>query len=96
MIIEFLTFRLTPGELADWLPHDEAAWSRFLERQDGFVSKQIWVERGVADEVHAVITWRDEASWKAIPQADLDAVDRALGPWVRTPSCRTFDLVRDC
>lgn len=58
--------------------------------------KQLRAERDRNDEVHAVITWQDEASWKAIPQTDLDAVNQAFGPWVRTPTCRTFDVVRDC
>jgi uncharacterized protein (TIGR03792 family) len=96
VVIEFLTFRVDPAELAEWLSSEEATWSRFLERQDGFVSKQMWVERDRPGEVHAVITWRNEESWKAIPQTELDAVDAAFGRWVREPTCRTFDVIRDC
>jgi len=36
---------------------DEANWSRFVERQDGFVRKQIWVDIDDPDHIHAMIEW---------------------------------------
>ena len=42
-----------------------------------------------------VITWEDEASWNAIPQEELAAVDAEMGAWVREPTCRIFDVIRD-
>lgn len=96
MVIEFLTFTIDPSEQAGWMPVEEQAWSRFLERQVGFVSKQLWVERDRPNEVHAVITWTDEASWNAIPQEELAAVDASMGKWLRDPTCRIFDVIRDC
>lgn len=94
MVIEYLTFTVDPAGLREWLATDEQVWSRFLERQDGFIGKQVWVERGCPNEVHAVITWADEGSWRAIPQNEIDALDAAMGLSMRTPSCRTFEVIR--
>ncbi len=96
MVIEYLTFRINPNERDGWMAIDEQSWSRFLERQKGFIGKQLWVERDCPNEVHAVITWEDEASWNAIPQEELAAVDAAMGLWLREPTCRIFDVIRDC
>ncbi len=96
MVIEFLTFRVAVEERHEWMQVEEAAWSRFLERQDGFVRKQLWVDVDDPDHVHAMIEWRSLDQWKSIPQAELEAVDQSMGPWVRECTCRTFEVIRDC
>lgn len=96
MVIEFLTFQIDPTARESWLAVEEQTWSRFLERQPGFVAKQMWIERDVPGEVFAVITWQDEASWHAIPADELAAVDTSMGAAFLNPtSCRVFDVIRD-
>ena len=96
MVIEFLTFRVDPDERAAWMEVEEQTWSRFLERQRGFVRKQLWVD--VDDEtcVHAMIEWESLEHWRAIPHDQLAAVDESMGDWVRDCTCRTFEVIRDC
>lgn len=94
MVIEYLTFTIDPNGLEEWLVADQRVWSRFLERQPGFVGKQVWVERGCPHEVHAVITWADETSWRTVSQDDIDALDVEMGSSMRIPDCRTFDVIR--
>ncbi len=96
MVVEFLTFTIDPSERAAWLPIEERSWSRFLERQNGFISKQLWMERDRPDEVYAVIFWESEALWHAIPKEELAAVDASMGGWLRDPTCRTYEVIRDC
>ena len=96
MVIEFLTFRVDPAERAAWMEVEERTWSRFLERQAGFVRKQLWVDVDDETHVHAMIEWESLEHWKAIPDAELAAVDAAMGPWWRDCTCRTFQVVRDC
>jgi len=96
VVIEFLTFRVPPDERPEWMQNDETTWSRFLERQDGFVRKQLWVDVDDPDHLHAMIEWESLDHWKAIPHDELAAVDEAMGPWVREASCRTFEVIRDC
>ena len=96
MVIEFLTFHVPVDERPEWLQIEEATWSRFLERQDGFVRKQIWVDVVDPDHVHAMIEWESLEQWQAIPHDELAAVDESMGPWVREATCRTYEVIRDC
>lgn len=79
MVVEFLTIEVPRALLEEWLDADERIWTRFLERQDGFVDKQVWVSRAPVDEhtvaVHAVIRWASEEQWKAIADDVLRRVD---------------------
>ena len=94
VVIEFLTFTVDPADHEGWLDADARHWTAFLSQQAGFVSKQVWIDREQADRIHAVITWTDEASWKAIPADDLARVDDDMGEWVRPLTCRTLDVAR--
>lgn len=95
MVIEFLTFRVDPTERSEWMTVEEATWSRFLERQPGFIRKQLWLEAGDDDHVHALIEWESMEHWKSIPNDQLEAVDASMGPWMRECTCRTFDVLRN-
>jgi len=95
VVIEFLTFRVPPNERDEWMQIEEATWSRFLERQEGFVRKQLWVDVDQPDDVHAMIEWESLDHWKTIPADELAAVDEAMGTWVRSCTCRTFEIIRD-
>ena len=93
MVIEFLTFQVPPDDLEEWLDVEARHWSRFLERQSGFIRKEMW--RSVDDEtaVHAVIWWESMEHWKSIPQERLDDVVAAMGPYERHADCTAFDLL---
>ncbi len=95
MVIEFLTFHVPVDERQQWMQVEEAAWSRFLEGQDGFVRKQLWVDVDEPDDVHAMIEWESLEHWKSIPEDELAAVDASMGTWKRDCTCRTFEVVRN-
>ncbi|MDH3753106.1 MAG: TIGR03792 family protein [Acidimicrobiia bacterium] len=96
MVIELLTFTVSPVDRAQWLEVEERTWSRFLESQDGFVRKEMWVSAADESQVHAVIWWASLAQWKAIGPDAVRAVDDRMGEWFREPTVRTFDVVREC
>ena len=56
----------------------------------------MWVEEGVPGRVHAVIRWESREAWDAVPRADVEAVDAAMGEWCREATMRAFRVVRDC
>jgi uncharacterized protein (TIGR03792 family) len=104
MVVEFLTFVVPAEERTEWLEIEEQHWSRFLERQPGFVRKEIWVpevhlnsdDSSTAHlKVHAVIWWESLEAWQAIPQDQLDAVAQAMGPHERAAVCETFTVQRE-
>ena len=93
MVVEFLTFRVEPDELDEWLEIEAAHWTAFLSRQRGFVRKEMWRSHDDPTAVHAVIWWESMAAWKSIPQRELDAVADAMGAHERTATCTSFDLL---
>ena len=93
MVVERLTFQVAKSDHDAWLAADAQSWTPFLAACDGFVSKQIWAERGRPDELQAIILWQSEAQWKAIPQAELDATEARMGAMSRPLVCRTFDVL---
>lgn len=94
MVVEFLTFSVPENELDEWLVVEERHWSRFLERQDGFVRKEMWRSQAEPTTVHAVIWWESLEQWQAIPTAELDAVAAAMGTDERPATCQAFEVVR--
>lgn len=94
MVVEFLTFSVPPESQADWLAIEERHWSRFLERQDGFVRKEVWRSREEPDRVQVVIWWESMAQWQAIPRAALDEVATAMGHHEREATCVAYDVLR--
>lgn len=96
MVVEHLTFDVPVEELHEWLRHEEVHWSRFLERQDGFVRKEMWRSIDDPTKVHAVIWWESMAQWKAIPGDDLARVAAAMGEHERSPACEPLEVIRDC
>jgi len=96
MVIEFLTFEVPLSERAEWLRLEEQHWSRYLERQGGFVRKQIWENVDDPTKVHAAIWWESMEQWQAIPEAELAAVAEAMGAHEREATLTTFNLIREC
>lgn len=94
-VIEFLTFRVPVAEREEWLRIEEQHWSRYLELQDGFIRKEVWVAADDPESVHAVIWWETLEQWKAIPAEGLAAVERAMGDHERTATCNTYELLRN-
>ena len=95
VVIEFLTFDVAPDDRERWLRVEEEVWSRFLEAQDGFIRKEMWLAEEDPSAVHAVIWWESLAQWKAIGPESVAAVDERMGEWLRVPSCRTYHVIRE-
>ena len=94
MVIEWLTFEVPSNEQDEWLAIEESIWTRFLEAQPGFVRKEVWVEEGSPDLVHAVIWWENLALWKQITPEQVDEVDRRMGEAWRACTMKVYDVRR--
>ena len=95
MVIEFLTFTVPTSVQNHWKALDEAVWTRFLEKQEGFVRKELWQSPGNPEKLHAVIWWRDKDSWKAISDEQIGIVDKGMGDYLIEPEMREFLVITD-
>jgi uncharacterized protein (TIGR03792 family) len=95
MVVEMLTFAVAEADRAEWLRVEEQVWSRFLERQPGFVRKEMWVDVEDTASVHAMIWWESLELWQAISAETVAAVDAGMGEWFREGTLRTFQVVRE-
>lgn len=94
MVVEYLTFDVPVAGRDEWLAIEAQHWTRFLERQPGFVRKEIWAPADVPDVVHAVIWWESLEQWQAIPEDELAAVSARMGKHERSATCATFEVLR--
>lgn len=83
MVIEVLRFEVDPADRPRWLEVEEAVWTRFLERQDGYVRKERWLHADDPSAVSVVIWWETLEQWKRISAAEVEAVDQEMGEWFR-------------
>ena len=74
--IEWLEFAVPPARQEFFLQQDAAVWDPFLARYPDFAGKEVWVQP--PDRLILVLRWRSRAAWKAIPQAQVDAVEAAF------------------
>ena len=95
MVVEFLTFTVPVDELQDWLVIEREHWTMYLQRQPGFIRKQMWRSQDDPTAVHAVIWWESMEHWKAVPSAELARVAAAMGRHEREATCIAYDVVRE-
>jgi len=94
MVIEWLTFEVTPREQDEWLSLEESVWSRFLELQPGFVRKEIWIDENEPGLVNAVIWWENMDLWKAITADHVAAVDERMGDAWKPCTMKVYQVRR--
>ncbi len=73
--VEFLVFEMAPEHRERFIKLDHEIWTPALSRQDGFVSKEVWIDENLPNQVTLVTYWATYAQWKAIPHAELKATD---------------------
>ncbi len=83
MVIEWLKFRVPATQRERYIQVDDEIWTPALKAYPGFISKETWIDPADDSSVIFVIRWRTREDWKAIPEADLEAItaqfDAALG-----------------
>ncbi len=89
MVIEWLQFNVPPEKRSAFLERDEAVWTQGLQKYPGFIGKETWIDPQTTNII-LVIRWETRQQWKAIPQADLDALDRQMGD-LRMPIIKSYE-----
>ena len=76
-VVEFLRQNLFCKDLRRFLQCDREIWTSFLKTQNGFVSKDYWLDDSESKSmtgnctVYQHITWASREQWKSIDQEDL-------------------------
>jgi uncharacterized protein (TIGR03792 family) len=76
MVVEWQRVRVRPELLERYLEADEAVWTAGLRREEGFLGKEVWLDRERSGEAVLVIRWRSERHWKGIPEERLEDLER--------------------
>lgn len=93
MVIELLTVTMNPSVVDAYLVRDREVWTAFLERQPGFLGKEVWVSNDEPGTVAMVIRWSSRELWKAITPDQVAAVDLDMGELLPdTLRCDDYDL----
>ena len=80
-VVEFLKQNLFCKDLSRFFEYDREIWTSFLKTQNGFVSKDYWLDPSESKyltgncTVYQHITWTSRELWKSISQVDLAQVD---------------------
>lgn len=76
MIVEWRRMRVRSELVQRFLKADEAVWTAGLAREEGFLGKEVWLDRREPGEVVLVIRWRSERDWTSIPGERLEELER--------------------
>lgn len=76
MVIEWLTFAVDPENRETFVRLDNEIWTAALSQYPGFISKEVWISPNLLDQVVYIVRWQTRELWKAIPQADLEAIEK--------------------
>lgn len=81
-ITEQLRLKVPEEQRQIWLEAEHATWEPWLASQDGFLGRELLWDP-LHGEATLLIRWASRAQWKAIPQAEIDAVQSRFEEQVR-------------
>jgi uncharacterized protein (TIGR03792 family) len=83
VVVEHLRVKVPAEALDDWIAAERGSWEPWLERQPGFLDRQLlWdPER---EEGTLLIHWRNREAWKAIPAAEIEQVQQRFEALARS------------
>jgi uncharacterized protein (TIGR03792 family) len=86
MVIEWLRFRVKTELRELFIERDREIWVTGLSKKKGYLGKEVWIDSesstGRASEdsdVIFVIRWESMEDWKAVPQAEIDNLNKLMG-----------------
>ncbi len=74
-VFELLRLHVSSDDREAWLNAEKASWEPWLAKQNGFVERKLFWDQE-KEEAILLITWESRDQWKAIPQEEVDAVQK--------------------
>jgi len=75
VLVEHLRIKVPADAVADWIQAERGSWEPWLERQRGFLDRQLLWDPD-REEGTLLIHWRSRADWQAIPDQEIAAVQQ--------------------
>ena len=75
VVVEHLRLKVPAEARQAWIEAEQGSWEPWLARQPGFLGRQLYWDPATGEGT-LLIRWADRASWKAIPQAEVQAVQQ--------------------
>ena len=73
VVVEHLRIKVPADGRAAWLQAEHGSWEPWLEQQDGYLGRDLlWDSE--REEGTLLIRWASREQWKAIPEAEVEAV----------------------
>lgn len=75
VVVEHLRLKVPAEARQAWIEAEQGSWEPWLTRQQGFLGRQLLWDPAT-EEGTLLIRWADRSSWKAIPEAEVQAVQQ--------------------
>lgn len=75
MVIEYLKFLVTPEKREEFIAKDREIWTPAIAEYPGFLSKEVWINPEIAEEIIIIVRWSTREQWKAIPTNFLAKIE---------------------
>ena len=75
VVVEHLRVKVPAEARQAWLTAEQGSWEPWLAQQPGFLDRQLLWDPAT-EEGTLLIRWADREHWKAIPQAEVEAVQQ--------------------
>ena len=73
VVVEHLRIKVPADGRAAWLQAEQGSWEPWLKQQDGYLGRDLlWDSE--REEGTLLIRWASREQWKAIPKAEVEAV----------------------
>ena len=73
VVVEHLRIKVPADGRQAWLEAEQGSWEPWLQKQDGFLGRELLWD-SAREEGTLLIRWASREQWKAIPEADVEAV----------------------
>ena len=73
VVVEHLRIKVPANGRQAWLEAEQGSWEPWLQKQDGFLGRELLWD-SAREEGTLMIRWASREQWKAIPEADVEAV----------------------
>ena len=73
VVVEHLRIKVPANGRQAWLEAEQGSWEPWLLKQDGFLGRELLWD-SAREEGTLLIRWASREQWKAIPEADVEAV----------------------